>query len=191
MKKKVLGIGVAIIFILMLIILTGCGEKQDKNNNENEVRNEVSNDEKETTYTINKTANGYEVVNSENEIQFTTNEYSDMKIVNNGKLIYVSTGELYGYLDLTGKKVTEIKYWGMDSTVNGKEFYNGYTIIEDKTTGNKGLLYEDGTEVIPFTYKYMRYDEDEKLYLVDKENTFPKDNSAYYINESNEKVKEW
>lgn len=191
MKKKILKIGIVAIFILMLIILTGCGEKQDKNNSNNNAEIEVNNDEKNLDYTINKTTDGYEIRNGENEIQFTTNEYSDMKIVNNGKLIYVSTGELYGYLDLTGKKVTEIKYWGMDSTVNGKEFYDGYTIIEDKDSGKKGLLYEDGTEVIPFIYKYMRYDEDEELYLVDKENSFPKDNSAYYINEKNEKIKEW
>ncbi len=95
-------------------------------------------------------------------------------------------------MDLSGNRITEKNYWGMDSTIGkGTKFINGNVIVEDIVTGDKGLLNENGEEIIECKYKYIIYDEDEKLYLVDEENTFPKEGYAYYINEKDEKVKDW
>lgn len=176
-------------------LTTGCdSEKTEDNKEGNQVQEKDSKketDKNQEKYSINETENGYEVVNSKDEVQFTTNEYSYLELCSNNKIIQATQGNYYIYLDLKGNRITEKNYWSMDSTIGkGTEFINGNVIVEDVESGKKGLLNENGTETIECKYSYMRYDEDEKLYLVDS-NSFPKEGSAYYINEKDEKVKDW
>lgn len=165
MKKKILSLGIVTILVIMLVILTGCessGKKQQENNVDN------SKVEENKTY------------------------QSD-----NWKSFYDEEKGLNGFKDENGNMVINAIY----KTV--EEYENGFAIVsKDLETTNPnydpewryayyGLINENGEEVVECKYKYMSYDEDEKLYLVNEDNGTVISGNLYYINAKGEKVKEW
>lgn len=135
---------------------------------------------------------GCSIINSKDEIQFTKNgwkytEQQGLNVCSNGNLILAHNVKVQ-YLDLKGNPVTEAKY-NINSLSDFDE--NNLLMVKDYESGNYGLINEKGEEVIPCEYKYMRYDEEEKLYLVNKDQPNVFSGAPYYINENNEKVKDW
>lgn len=161
MKKKILSLGVITVLIVMLFALTGCGD-------EKQVEEKESNIQENKTY------------QSDN-----WNSYFDEE------------KKLNGFKDGNNNIVINAIY----KTV--EEFENGFAIVsKDLETTNPnydpewryayyGLINEKGEEVVECKYKYMSYDEDEKLYLVNEDNGTVISGNLYYINEKGEKVKEW
>lgn len=163
MKNKVLYL-ILIIAILIgaLFTLTGCSNEQKENNIEN------------------------------NKVEANKTYKSD-----NWKSFYDNEKMLHGFKDENGDIIINAIY----NTV--EEFENGFAIVsKDLETTNPnydpewryayyGLINENGEEVVECKYKYMSYDEDEKLYLVNEDNGTVISGNLYYINEKGEKVKEW
>lgn len=163
MKKKILYL-ILIIAILIgtLFTLTGCSNEQQENNIEN------------------------------NKVEENKTYQSD-----NWNSFFDEEKRLNGFKDENGNIVINAIY----KTV--EEFENGFAIVsKDLETTNPnydpewryayyGLINENGEEVVECKYKYMSYDEDEKLYLVNEDNGTVISGNLYYINAKGEKVKEW
>lgn len=163
MKNKILYL-ILIIAILIgaLFTLTGCSNEQKENNIKN------------------------------NKVEANKTYKSD-----NWKSFYDEEKGLSGFKDENGNMVINAIY----KTV--EEFKNGFAIVsKDLETTNPnhdpewryayyGLINENGEEVVECKYKYISYDEDEKLYLVNEDNGTAISGNLYYINEKGEKVKEW
>ena len=180
MKKIILNIGIIAILLIVLIGLTGCG---------NDNNNEISNDNQQVSEETNN--NSKDETQEKAEINFDTSQYDYVKMCSNNKTVLAGKGSYYIYLDLNGNRITDKDYWALDNTIPGTEFNNGYVIVEETKDGLKGLMNEKGEEIITCQYKYMRYDTDEKLYLVNKDYNHVLSGNPYYINEKNEKVKDW
>lgn len=87
-------------------------------------------------------------------------------------------GGTYGITDLKGNVISDLKYLSID------EYINNYAVVKDKN--NKyGLIDNKGKEVIQCKYNTLKYNEDEGLYAVTTEN------EKYYINTSDERIKDW
>lgn len=135
---------------------------------------------------------GCSIINTNEEIQFTKKDWKyteqqGLTVCSNGKLILAYNAKVQ-YLDLKGNPVTEAKY-NINSLSDFDE--NNLLMVKDYETGNYGLINEKGEEVISCQYQYMRYDEEEKLYLVNKDQPNVFSGTPYYINIDNEKVKDW
>lgn len=163
MEKKTLYLVLIIVILIgTLFTLTGCSNEQKENNIEN------------------------------SKVEANKTYKSD-----NWKSFYDKEKMLHGFKDENEDIVINAIY----NTV--EEFENGFAIVsKDLETTNPnhdpewpyayyGLINENGEEVVECKYKYMSYDEDEKLYLVNEDNGTVISGNLYYINEKGEKVKEW
>lgn len=132
------------------------------------------------------------VIDKDGKFLFETSDYNFAWAMESTDLVKVGQGVAYwkikgtnhgldgsfGITDLKGNVVSDLKYLSID------EYINNYAVVKDKN--NKcGLIDSNGKEVIPCKYDTFKYNEDEKLYAV----TYGEE--RYYINASDERIKDW
>lgn len=132
------------------------------------------------------------VIDKDGKFLFETTNYNFAWAMENTNLVKVGQGVAYwkikgtnhgfagtyGIADLKGNVISDLKYLSID------EYINNYAVVKDKD--NKcGLIDNEGKEVIQCKYNTLKYNEDEGLYAVTTEN------EKYYINTSDERIKDW
>lgn len=132
------------------------------------------------------------VIDKDGNFLFETTNYNFAWAMENTNLVKVGQGVAYwkikgtnhglggtlGITDLKGNVITELKYLSID------DYINNYAVVKDKN--NKyGLIDNNGQEVIECKYDTLKYNEDEKLYAVTV------GEEKYYINTSDERIKDW
>ena len=132
------------------------------------------------------------IIDKEGNLLFETSDYDFVWAMEDTDLVKVGQGVAYwkvkgtnhgldgtfGLTDLNGNVISDLKYLSID------EYIDNYAVVKDKN--NKyGLIDNKGKEVIQCKYNTLKYNEDEGLYAVTTEN------EKYYINTSDEKIKDW
>lgn len=190
MKKKILELGIVAILIVMLVTLTGCGNKEDENKEENSKQNESTTDVGKLDLELEELREF-----SENLIAVKLNGkwgYMDKKgniVIDclydsatefSEGLVAVEKDGKYGYINNKGDVVVDFKY----RTANSFEF--GYAVIRDGSY--YGVIDKEGNEIIaPNKYMANIIVVSYGLFFVDGAYT-GENNGGYDIIDKNENV---
>lgn len=144
MKKKILGIVVAIVLVTLLLFLTGCGNDAQNNNEINQVAEleqdvQENNANTEQLYLVKAENEKYGYIDRDGNVVIDF-QYDDAGYFTDG-LATVKQGNEWGYIDEEGNVIIDFKYNQCSS------FKDGIAIVLNQE--NKcNFINKDGDDII-------------------------------------------